>query len=405
MKILIIAYFFPPTNTIGALRPYGWAKYWSESGHNVTVLTTISIPHLLINSNKDIENFSILSVPHNDLLTKIKYKLKQLLGKKNYPIPSLTDLWWLKAYNQVKDSNYDLVISTYGPFINHWIAYLLKRKNNSIKWVADYRDLWTQNHFIKVNTFQKIFSLYLERRLNTRADLITTVSSSLQIKLKEVYHHKQVHLMENGFDKTDVIDLPQFSYWNDNKIHLIYTGTIYKGKQDIGPLISAVKGLVHKYQHLVEHPLQIDLIGEIPSEIVDIIEKEKLTAIIKYVPQIERKNCLHMQRDAHGLLFFEYTYADRNAILTGKIYEYLISRTIIIGIGTADNYGAGALIKNANAGINFGINHKAIQDYLETLIENKNKPMANINYEYLEQFDKKNLSMKLLQLVENIENH
>lgn len=403
MKILIIAYFFPPTNTIGALRPYGWAKYWAEAGHDVTVLTTTFIPHLLTNTDNKIEDFSILSVPHNDFFTKIKYKLKQLLGRINYPIPSLTDLWWLKAYHQVKNNNYDLVVSTYGPYINHWIAYLLKRKNNRVKWVADYRDLWRQNHFIKLNPFQKFFSYYLEQKFNTTADLITTVSEGLQKKLKEACHHKFICLIENGFERTEAIDLPKFRYWNDNKIHLIYTGTIYKDKQDISPLINAIKNLMHKYQDLVEQLLQVDLIGEIPYEIVNNIEKNNLTAIIKCAPQVERKNCLHAQRDAHGLLFFEYAYEDRNSILTGKIFEYLISKTNILGIGTTDSYGAGALIKNANAGINFGVNYKAIQDYLETLIKNKNKPVLNINNQYLEQFDKKNLSVKLLQLVENIE--
>ena len=40
MQILIVTHYFPPENTIASLRPYSWAKYWTRSGHQVTVLTT-----------------------------------------------------------------------------------------------------------------------------------------------------------------------------------------------------------------------------------------------------------------------------------------------------------------------------------------------------------------------------
>ena len=40
MRILIVAAYFPPQNGIGGLRPYSWAKWWSQAGHEVTVLTT-----------------------------------------------------------------------------------------------------------------------------------------------------------------------------------------------------------------------------------------------------------------------------------------------------------------------------------------------------------------------------
>jgi hypothetical protein len=40
MKILIISTFFPPQNSVASLRGYSFAKYWTELGHKVTVLTT-----------------------------------------------------------------------------------------------------------------------------------------------------------------------------------------------------------------------------------------------------------------------------------------------------------------------------------------------------------------------------
>ena len=39
LKIVIISYSWPPRNAISVHRPYSWARYWSEQGNDVTVLT------------------------------------------------------------------------------------------------------------------------------------------------------------------------------------------------------------------------------------------------------------------------------------------------------------------------------------------------------------------------------
>lgn len=126
MKILIIAYLFPPTNEVGALRPYGWAKYWSETGHEVSVITAKDIPGVLKN-DYNLKKVNVYKIPHNDLISQLKYKIKKLLGRNNYPVPTITDLWWVKAYKKALSIKCNFVISTYNPYINHWIGYLLKR--------------------------------------------------------------------------------------------------------------------------------------------------------------------------------------------------------------------------------------------------------------------------------------
>ena len=39
MRIVIVTYNWPPRNAIGTHRPYSWARYWSEAGAKITVLT------------------------------------------------------------------------------------------------------------------------------------------------------------------------------------------------------------------------------------------------------------------------------------------------------------------------------------------------------------------------------
>ena len=39
LKITIVTYSWPPRNSISTHRPYSWARYWSEKGQDVTILT------------------------------------------------------------------------------------------------------------------------------------------------------------------------------------------------------------------------------------------------------------------------------------------------------------------------------------------------------------------------------
>jgi hypothetical protein len=62
MRILIIAHYFPPKNSVASLRPYSWAQFWAQSGHDVTVLTTekVEAPEDL---KIDHSRFRVLTLP------------------------------------------------------------------------------------------------------------------------------------------------------------------------------------------------------------------------------------------------------------------------------------------------------------------------------------------------------
>ena len=39
LRILIVAHAFPPMNSIASHRPYSWARFWRDEGHEIHVLT------------------------------------------------------------------------------------------------------------------------------------------------------------------------------------------------------------------------------------------------------------------------------------------------------------------------------------------------------------------------------
>ena len=69
-------------------------------------------------------------------------------------------------------------------------------------WIADFRDLWTQNVDSRPNPVRP-FERRLERKLLADADALVTVSDDWAAKLKSRYAQVPVHTITNGFDPED----------------------------------------------------------------------------------------------------------------------------------------------------------------------------------------------------------
>ena len=61
MKILIVAAYFPPRNIVASYRPYSWAKYWTDAGHDVTVLT-VEYPITKDSLDYDLSKFRVIKI-------------------------------------------------------------------------------------------------------------------------------------------------------------------------------------------------------------------------------------------------------------------------------------------------------------------------------------------------------
>jgi hypothetical protein len=164
-KILIITYDWPPRNSIACHRPYSWAKYFSNRGFNVTILTAEKqlYDYPLDLNLECIEKVEVITLkfPNEfnkfNLINKLNKNSKFFLFFRNlnnliktfFGIDIDPRLWWSNSILLGKfkiKGDFDYVISTYGPQSAHFIAAHLKSQNNKIKWIADYRDLWSISH-------------------------------------------------------------------------------------------------------------------------------------------------------------------------------------------------------------------------------------------------------------------
>jgi hypothetical protein len=433
-KILIITYYFPPINAIASHRPYSWAKYWSRMGHDITVLTTKKEPKSN-DLNLDCSFFKVIEV-ENVIWGKLKEKLKGLKDKEgenikeNYKnnenikykvkkffiyiiklllkrglfgsirMPNQNDLIINKSSSYIINDKYDIVVSTAGPYNVHLIAYKYKKKYPDTFWVADYRDLWTQNHIFKGLFPFTIIEEYLENKVNHKADLITTVSKPFADQIKNKYKIDNVEVIENGFDPDDFKNLPPEPYWKDDKVRLVYTGTIYAGKQDPSPLFEAVNQINNSIYKDLLNKLEVIFVGGAKGDFDFLVKKYNVSNWVKHEGFKPGEDSLRMQRDAHALIFLEFESKNVDGILTGKLFEYLYSGTKILGIGVTDNSAPGKIIKESGCGINFGKDVEKIKNYLIELLKTGKKDTVNTNNEILEKFSRKNLAEKLMDIIE-----
>jgi GT2 family glycosyltransferase len=102
-----------------------------------------------------------------------------------------------------------------------------------------------------------------------------------------------------------------------------------------------------------------------------------------------------MQRDAHVLLFLAWNDPKVDGIMTGKLFEYLYSKTPILSINNQGIEAAQKLIVEANAGVVYTEPEKIAEWLLSRLITSAKQP-SGVTQQFLNRYDRNFLAMKLL---------
>lgn len=365
-KILIISYDWPPRNSIATHRPYSWARYWSARGLDVTVVTAVkkffdspldlTLPRLdgvriyeadyssLVPSGAGESNRWLIYLTF--FLKQVKYAIARLSGW-DYDVRS----GWARAAKRIGDelgTDFDVVVSTYGPDSAHKIAAQFKKCNPSIFWVADYRDLWSQN--ARVNS-SRLFRLLMKRKeLNVvgKADLFTTVSDELASTLASLVS-KQPRIVFNGFEsEIDESVCKGKMRIVDGCLRIVYTGRIYPGKRSPLALVKAIDYLIRS-DLISSGQICIDFYGS-NTEVVEDDLKSDYSSIVRHHGHVPYARSIELQREAGLLLMLESGDDDSKGFLTGKLFEYIASGRPVISIGSRRDSAIARLLHRTGCG-------------------------------------------------------
>jgi len=359
-KVLIITYYWPPSGGAGVQRWLKFAKYLPEFGWE---------PHIYTPSNPEApakDNSLQKDVPKEAVVVKREifepYSFyKKFTGNKgnvnagflsedkdsrkkfteklsiwirgNLFIPDARVMWvkpsvkFLKKY--IKENNIETVVSTGPPHSMHLIALKLK-KNMDIKWIADFRDPWTNIDFYKDLMLTKRADRKhhrLEKLVLQQADEVVTIGKTIGKELSEIRQGK-VKVITNGYDEGDFAGYKQ----QKNKgFKIVHVGSINADRNhDI--FWQGLRNLCEENSGF-DADLKLVFVGKLDYSVYEMIDKYNLKEkieIISYVPHNEIVNYLF---DSSCLYLPLNNTPNAKGVLSGKFFEYLATNIPIIGIG------------------------------------------------------------------------
>ncbi len=376
-KVLVVSFYFPPTNKIAAVRLGKLAKYLPQFGWQPFVLTADEVKGYSQDLPVEIDEVNICRIPYFALGSAISYGLiggqrtiyqaqprssawRRALYKvirlmePVYTLPMIRTLtlepvgWYHHALKKgleiISKEKFDIIFSSYGPSMSHLVASRLHRQTG-IPWVAEFRDLWSLNPYLrKVQPFH-FFEKEREKRAMKGSSLLVTVSEPAAKQL-EALHSKKVVVICNGFDEDDYLDDVPLT----TKFTITYTGNIYPGKQDPSPLFKAIAEL-EKEGRISPDDFEVRFFGGgTLTSLLPAIRHHHLEHIVKIYGLIPFKESIRKQKESTVLLSLGWNDPGEKGFYTAKVFEYLGARRPILAIGLKGDV-VDELLKETGAGV------------------------------------------------------
>jgi glycosyltransferase involved in cell wall biosynthesis len=252
----------------------------------------------------------------------------------------------------------DAMISSSGPPTCNLIANDLKEDYN-LPWIADFRDLWTQNHYNQFSRFRRFFERRLEIEALSNADALTTVSEPLAEKLKDLHPSKNIFSIPNGFDPGQRNPGSPL----EKRFTITYTGALYRGRRDPEPLFQALSSLISK-GYLDPKDLSVDFYGHKEDWLEDDVKRYGLDGVVRINGSVSRDESVEVQRRSHLLLLLTWNNKEERGVYTGKLFDYLAAGRPILSVGMS-----GGVVEDLLKATGAGFQPKTVQD-IEQIIMN-----------------------------------
>jgi len=396
MKVLIVAFWFPPANFIGAIRVGKLARYLDRHGHDIRVLTTdiakdrslpLEIPRERVVYTDYCERKGWLDL----LVQPLRRRRAAVSGASGdvadapdrvpgkspwdklrrhyYGLIHVPDLRidWLKTAvpagrRLIDEWKPDIIFASAPPFTGLILASRLSRVFN-IPWVADFRDLWVDDAYYSEPRWRRPVDAMLERLTLSNAAGLVTVSPIWAQTLRR-RHGKTAEVVYNGYAMEDFPKLPPRADQGE-VLTIRYTGSIYRGYRDPSPLFVAIamlEGGLHRH-------ICVEFFGESGVDVEALAAKHGIADRIVVRPRLPYRTALQLQLRADVLLLLQCNDRRDEGNLPAKLFEYLYARRPILFIGYEQGIAA-RLVSERGAGL-ISNTPERIRDQLQAWIEDK----------------------------------
>jgi glycosyltransferase involved in cell wall biosynthesis len=425
-KVLIVTYYWPPAGGPGVQRWLKFVKYLPENGIEPIVYTPENPHYPLKDTSLEDEIPSEIKVLKNAIFEP--YAVAGMLSKKdtekissgiipkeqkqgflqkfmlfirgNFFIPDARKFWikpsvkYLTSY--LKEHKIDTIITTGPPHSVHLIGLELK-KTLGVKWLADFRDPWTQIGYhskLKLLPASRKKHEELEKAVLQSADKIITTSFTTKAEFLSKTK-RPVEVITNGYDVEKVENLPM-----DEKFSISHIGSLLSGRNPEN-LWQAISELIAENEDFARD-FQLKLVGAVGDPVLESIQKWHLEEWLVLKNYVSHSEALQLQRSSQLLLLIEIDSEETKGIIPGKLFEYMVSERPILAVGPVDA-DIEKIIRETNTGSYFLYPQKAeIKTYILEKYELYKKGELRSYPIGLQQYSRSALAKRLANLIKQL---
>lgn len=395
-KILILTYYYKHKNAMASVRAIKLAKYFSKQGYEVSVLTSSQIDtwtKKYLTPIKD-ENIHEMYAPQIKRWTIIRHYLdyrkkrgearqNSIQYDNNHSIQSVyvqsdclkrkfvSYLKWQFYFNLAKQedicmfkgmkklfrkeklSKYDTVIATYPTYGAFLMGIWLKKNGLCKQLIADFRDPLFNPGF-RSRKKEANYDLRCLKKILNNSDRVVCVSEGIAdgIRQNVPEFQKPINIITNGYDVDDVFLNNTDVNYDENKLHFVYTGTLYHGKRCVDMLASVLEELISE-EKISINDFTFEYAGPDFEELINQLKEYDLETTAINHGHVMRETSIAMQKKADALLLLTWNEKKYQGVVPGKLFEYMATGDIpIIALVTGDviNSEVSKIIRDSKSG-------------------------------------------------------
>jgi len=352
----MITYYWPPAGGPGVQRALKFVKYLREYGWEPVILTVENGEYPAIDQSlvaeipQDVKVYKTKTFSPLDIYKKLMgikgtIPTHVLSKKKNESLISKIFKWirinlyipdgrkdWIKVIVKegakiIQIEKPDLIYSTSPPHSVQVGAMRLAQKTG-VKWVADFRDPWTDGFWLKgVPRMQFAWrkDRRLERSVLSKADGVITISDTW-VDLFGSKVPNNYFALPNGYDH---MDIKSVSAIKSDKFRIVYSGSLRESQIPYN-LLKAIQDLREQDQC---PQLELHFLGSLHPDVVSALDTHSLMDIVVMHGYVNHSVVIEHILDAQILLMLIPDTEDNEGILPGKIFEYMGCQGYILGVG------------------------------------------------------------------------
>jgi len=421
-KVLIITYYWPPAGGSGVQRWLKFTKYLPKYNWQPIIYTPenpyfevqdeallndipaeaeiwktpiwepYALKDKLFGKGERSQSAGVIS-NKNSLKNKV---LNWVRGNVFIPDPKI---YWVKPsikilLKKIKKESIEHIITTGPPHSMHLIGLGLKKAIPNLKWIADFRDPWSELDLLDEFHLSSSSSKKhkdLEKEVLQTADVALTVSETWMEDLKRLGGGR-VELITNGYDAADFELKPK----TNDKFIIGHYGLLNHLRNPKN-FWKALADLCEENTDFNDK-LEIHFSGNIDGEVLAEIEAyPQLKEKVKQLGYISHAQVLQQYNEADVLLLLLFNSKSGVGNYPGKIFEYFAAQKPILVFGP-EGSDTQRLISDSQTGSYFSYEEQNIENEILNFFNVRSKLVSSD----ISRFSRENLAGELSDLLNKL---